>query len=250
MAYADLAADRLERSSRPPPTRTRRSPTSSPATAARSHAFAALGTHARPLGRGRRRDRARTPRSARRSTTSCSASLEIAAKRTGAWDQARARADDRAREAQAAVGGRRAVPSPPRGAAPRSPRRSRAAINSLRRALELGGERQAWLSDLVALERDQGTVAAAARSAAPARRRRRPRSRRARRRRRRRQQARRARAGAADPVGRARPRDRRVARHRVDQERALGRCRREVGDRRRSSISIAPVAAPAPPSTR
>ena len=31
---------------------------------------------------------------------------------------------------------------------------------------------------------------------------------------------------------------------------ALGRCRREVGDRRRSSISIAPVAAPAPPSTR
>jgi tetratricopeptide (TPR) repeat protein len=32
-----------------------------------------------------------------------------------------------------------------------------AAIGSLRRALELGGERQAWLSDLVAMEREQGT---------------------------------------------------------------------------------------------
>ena len=34
-----------------------------------------------------------------------------------------------------------------------------AAIHSLRRALELGGERQAWLSDLVALEKDQGQSA-------------------------------------------------------------------------------------------
>src|SRR5213078_3212012 len=31
-----------------------------------------------------------------------------------------------------------------------------AAIASLRKALELGGERQAWLSELVALEKDQG----------------------------------------------------------------------------------------------
>src|SRR3569623_1299858 len=30
------------------------------------------------------------------------------------------------------------------------------AINALRKALELGGERQAWLADLVAMEREQG----------------------------------------------------------------------------------------------
>ncbi|HMG55540.1 MAG TPA: hypothetical protein VK601_18710, partial [Kofleriaceae bacterium] len=35
-----------------------------------------------------------------------------------------------------------------------------AAIRALRRALELGGERTAWLVDLVALERDQGVTAA------------------------------------------------------------------------------------------
>jgi tetratricopeptide (TPR) repeat protein len=35
-----------------------------------------------------------------------------------------------------------------------------AAIRALRRALELGGERAAWLGELVALERDQGTTAA------------------------------------------------------------------------------------------
>ncbi|MDB4953534.1 MAG: Tetratricopeptide 4 [Myxococcales bacterium] len=34
-----------------------------------------------------------------------------------------------------------------------------AAITSLRRALELGGERQVWLADLVTLERDQGVTA-------------------------------------------------------------------------------------------
>ncbi|HEY0191944.1 MAG TPA: hypothetical protein VGC42_12580, partial [Kofleriaceae bacterium] len=34
-----------------------------------------------------------------------------------------------------------------------------AAIKALRRALELGGERQAWLAELVSLERDQGTSA-------------------------------------------------------------------------------------------
>ncbi|HEU4727785.1 MAG TPA: hypothetical protein VFT22_07855, partial [Kofleriaceae bacterium] len=35
-----------------------------------------------------------------------------------------------------------------------------AAIRALRRALELGGERPAWLAELVALEREQGTTAA------------------------------------------------------------------------------------------
>ena len=113
---------------------------------------------ARPVGRRRGRDRALRRACARRSTTSCSSILEIAAKRrTARTTRSRTALDDRARQAQAA---RRRSPRCSTSASRslhRDQRSDRAgAIAALRRALELGGERQAWLAELVALERDAG----------------------------------------------------------------------------------------------
>jgi len=82
--------------------------------------------------------------------------LEMAAKRTGAWDQVAhgltiALEKFKLPSAVAALFYQRLA------LIHRDHRADRAgAINALRKALELGGERQAWLADLVAMEREQG----------------------------------------------------------------------------------------------
>ena len=250
LAYADLVADRLD----------------DPAQAADAYAqVAARRARQPPRGPGVRRARQRssaagttsptrssaTPASARRSTTSCSSILETAARKAGAYDAARRRADRRARQAQAAGRRRRAVPPSPRDAASRSPQRSHGrdrgaaqGTRARRRARTRGspsssrsrseqGTSPALLDALRRLAdadgRDLDALVGAADVAS---------------------QARRSRASArrsCRPCSVARP-PRGVAPRR-SARRARSMPSRS-GRSTASSICIAPVAAPAPPSTR